>query len=50
MEKLSHTPVWNEINNRFPNFNGLTVDIWEWIGNFFPRIIVLINFNAGIKV
>ena len=22
--------VWNEITNPFPNFNGETIEVWEW--------------------
>ena len=29
--------VWDEIAYPFPNFNGATVDVWEWISNFIPR-------------
>ena len=21
----------------FPNFNGCTIELWEWISNFIPR-------------
>ena len=43
--------MWDEISYPFPNFNGSTVDIWEWISNFtphFPEYVVTIH--AGIKV
>ena len=23
----------------FPNFNGATVEVWEWISNFMPHFI-----------
>ena len=26
--------VWDEIIHPFPNFNGCTVEFWEWISNF----------------
>ena len=26
--------MWNEITYPFPNFNGFSVEVWEWIGNF----------------
>ena len=26
--------VWDEIIYSFPNFNGATVEVWEWISNF----------------
>ena len=25
-----------EITYPFPNFNGTTVEVWEWISNFIP--------------
>ena len=32
----NHMPskVWDEITYPFPNFNGCTVELWEWISNF----------------
>ena len=30
--------VWDEITCPFPNFNGETVEVWEWINNFIPHI------------
>ena len=32
-----HYKGWNEITYPFPNFNGATVDVWEWISNFIPH-------------
>ena len=29
-----HYKVWDEITCPFPNFNGATVDVWEWTSNF----------------
>ena len=29
--------VWDEITNPFPNFNGATVEVWEWISNLIPQ-------------
>ena len=34
--------VWDEIIYPFPNFNGCTVDVWEWISNFIPHTIMTI--------
>ena len=31
-----HCKVWDEITYPFPNFNGGTVEVWEWISNFIP--------------
>ena len=44
--------VWDEITYPFPNFNGCTVEVWEWINNFIPHfIMVTINFPCmlGLK-
>ena len=35
-----HGEVRNEINYQFSNFNGCTVEVWECIGNFIPRIMM----------
>ena len=32
--------MWDEITYPFPNFNGCTVEVWEWIGNFIPHFIM----------
>ena len=32
-----HYKVWGEITYPFPNFNGATVEVWEWISNFIPH-------------
>ena len=29
-----------EITNPFPNFNGGTVEVWEWISNFILHFII----------
>ena len=45
--------VWDEITYPFPNFNGRTIEVWEWISNFIPYFILhvyLSNAHAGIKV
>ena len=38
----NHMPckVWDQITYPFPNFNGSTVEVWEWINNFIPHIII----------
>ena len=28
--------MWDEITFHFPNFNGATIEVWEWISNFIP--------------
>ena len=36
----THSKVRNEIIYPFPNFNSFTVEVWEWISNFIPRLIM----------
>ena len=31
--------VWDEITYLFPNFNGCTVEVGEWISNFVPDLV-----------
>ena len=33
-----HCKMWDEITYPSPNFNGCTVEVWEWISNFIPHI------------
>ena len=35
-----HCNVWGEITYPFPNFNGSTVEVWEWMSNFIPRHVI----------
>ena len=35
-----HYKLWEEITYPFPNFNGCTVEVWEWIWNFLPHFIM----------
>ena len=32
--------VWDEINYPFPNLNGCTIELWEWISNFIRHFIM----------
>ena len=32
--------MWDEITHSLPNFNGCTVEVWEWISNFIPNFIM----------
>ena len=34
-----HYEVWDEITDPFPNFNGATVEVWEWTSDFIPHFI-----------
>ena len=35
-----HHKMWDETAYPFPNFNGVTVEVWEWISNFILHIIM----------
>ena len=41
-----HHTVWDEITHPFPNFNGCTVEVWEWISNFIPHFTWRMVVNA----
>ena len=45
----THMKVWNEITYPFPNFNGGTVEVWEWISNYIPRVIMDVITKAKYK-
>ena len=32
--------VWDKITNPSPNFNGYTVEVWEWISDFIPHFMM----------
>ena len=32
--------VWGEIIYLFPNLNGFTIEVWEWVSNFTPQFII----------
>ena len=38
--------VWDEIDNPYPNFNGITVEVWEWMNIFIPHIIMDVISNS----
>ena len=44
--------VWDEITNPFPNFNGCTVEFWEWRGNFKSTLYYGCNYLSmlGLKL
>ena len=37
MNNHMSSKVWDKITYPFPNFNGATVEVWEWINNFIPH-------------
>ena len=32
--------MWDGITYPFPNFNGATVEVWEWISNIIPHFLM----------
>ena len=32
--------VWNQITYLFLNFNGATVEVYEWISNYIPHFMM----------
>ena len=34
--------MWGEITYPFPNFNGVAIEVWEWISNFISHLIGLV--------
>ena len=32
--------VWDKITYPFPNLNGSTVEVWEWLSNWIPHYIM----------
>ena len=32
-----HYKVWDDITFPFPNFNGASVEVWEWMNNIIPH-------------
>ena len=48
----NHTPckVWDEITYPFPNFNGATIEVWEWISNYIPHFKMdVITHSSTLK-
>ena len=46
----SHTPnkLWDAITYPFPNFNGHTVEVWEWTSYFIPHFVMNLIGNWWI--
>ena len=33
-----HYKVWEKITHPFPNLNGYTIEVWDWIDDFIPHL------------
>ena len=40
-----HYNIWDVITYPFPNFNGATVEVWDWIRNFIPHFTAIIHLS-----
>ena len=50
MTNYTHYKVWDEITYPFPNFNGCTVEVWEWISSLIPHFTVhVITYSCWDK-
>ena len=46
-----HYKAWDEIVYSFSNFNGATVEVWEWISNCIPHFAgYVITYILGLKL
>ena len=45
-----HYKVWDEITYPFRNFNGATVEVWEWMINFTLHITGHVNTFLRLKL
>ena len=42
ISKQMPSKVWGEITYPFPNFNGKSIEVWEWIINLLNTVSQLI--------
>ena len=40
--------MWDEITYPFPNFNGATVKVWEWITNLIFHFMMGVISNSDL--
>ena len=40
ISNYAHYEVWDEITYPFLNYNGCTIDVWEWINKFVQHSIL----------
>ena len=40
--------MWDEITYLFPNFNGCTVDVWEWVIDFIQHYIIGVSIYLSV--
>ena len=40
--------VWDEITYPFPNVNGCTGEVWDWISNFIPMDAITMMLGSKL--
>ena len=40
--------IWDNITYQLQNFNGATVEVWEWISNFTQHFNKYVITNPGL--
>ena len=50
ISNYNHYKVWDEITYPFSNFNGGTVEVWDWMCNFIPRFIMEVITYSWAKL
>ena len=40
MQLSPYCLLWDEITYPFPNIDGCTIEIWEWISNSIPYFVM----------
>ena len=48
ISNYTHYKMWDEITHPYPNFNGATIKVWEWISNFIPQSVTLYWVNKWV--
>ena len=43
-----HCKMWGEISYPSPNVNGCTVEVWKWICNFIPHVIMYVIIHPRL--
>ena len=46
----NHYRVWDVITYPFPNFNGCTVEVWDWISNFVRKMRKVLSCDNDICI
>ena len=42
--------MWDEITYPFPNFNGSTIEVWEWISKISLHLAAHVTIYLGLQL